>query len=90
MNTVLSIENSITNPYTDQSVAYRRYYGMGLPKPADVDTNIFSRESIIWHHFYGIGMPSPADPPSMDEEPRESDKPPVEKEPETVAPLDHL
>lgn len=79
-----------TNPYTDQSVAYRRYYGMGLPKPADVDTNIFSRESIIWHHFYGIGMPSPADPPSMDEEPRESDKPPVEKEPDTVAPLDHL
>ena len=55
-----------------------------------MDTNIFSRESIIWHHFYGIGMPSPADPPSMDEEPRESDKPPVEKEPDTVAPLDHL
>ena len=63
---------------------------MGLPKPADMDTNLFSKESIIWHHFYGIGMPSPADPPSMDELPRESDKPPVEKEPDTIAPLDHL
>ena len=61
---------------------------MGLPKPADMDTNLFSKESIIWHHFYGIGMPSPANPPSMEE--KESDKPPVEKEPDVIAPTDHL
>ena len=74
-----------TNPYTDQSVAYRKYYFMQLPKPEDTTSQ---HDNIVWHHFYGIGMPSPAEPP----EPAVTgeDVPPVEKEPETVAPEDHL
>ena len=77
-----------TNPYTDQSVAYRKYYFMQLPKPEDATSPTFEHDNIVWHHFYGIGMPSPAEPP----EPAVTgeDVPPVEKEPETVAPVDHL
>lgn len=77
-----------TNPYTDQSVAYRKYYFMQLPKPEDTTSPTFEHDNIVWHHFYGIGMPSPAEPP----EPAVTgeDVPPVEKEPETVAPVDHL
>ena len=77
-----------TNPYTDQSVAYRKYYFMQLPKPEDTTSPTFEHDNIVWHHFYGIGMPSPAEPP----EPAVTgeDVPPVEKEPDTVAPVDHL
>ena len=77
-----------TNPYTDQSVAYRKYYFMQLPKPEDTTSPTFEHDNIVWHHFYGIGMPSPAEPP----EPAVTGEnvPPVEKEPETVAPEDHL
>lgn len=77
-----------TNPYTGQSVAYRKYYFMQLPKPEDTTSPTFEHDNIVWHHFYGIGMPSPAEPP----EPAVTgeDVPPVEKEPETVAPVDHL
>lgn len=76
-----------TNPYTDQSVAYRKYYFMQLPKPEDTTSPTFEHDNIVWHHFYGIGMPSPAEPPET--EPTHEDVP-VEKEPETVAPVDHL
>lgn len=77
-----------TNPYTDQSVAYRKYYFMQLPKPEDTTSPTFEHDNRVWNHFYGIGMPSPAEPP----EPAVTgeDVPPVEKEPETVAPVDHL
>lgn len=78
-----------TNPYTDQSVAYRKYYFMQLPKPEDTTSPTFEHDNIVWHHFYGIGMPSPAEPP--EEEPTVThEEAPVEKEPETVAPTDHL
>ena len=77
-----------TNPYTDQSVAYRKYHFMQLPKPEDTTSPTFEHDNIVWHHYYGIGMPSPAEPP----EPAVTgeDVPPVEKEPDTVAPVDHL
>ena len=77
-----------TNPYTDQSVAYRKYHFMQLPKPEDTTSPTFEHDNIVWHHYYGIGMPSPAEPP----EPAVTgeDVPPVEKEPDTVAPTDHL
>ena len=77
-----------TNPYTDQSVAYRKYYFIEIPKPENTTSPTFEHDNIVWHHFYGIGMPSPAEPP----EPAVTgeDVPPVEKEPETVAPVDHL
>lgn len=78
-----------TNPYTDQSVAYRKYYFMQLPKPEDTTSPTFEHDNIVWHHYYGIGMPSPAEPP--EEEPTVThEEAPVEKEPETVAPTDHL
>lgn len=78
-----------TNPYTDQSVAYRKYYFMQLPKPEDTTSPTFDHDNRVWHHFYGIGMPSPAEPP--EEEPTVThEEAPVEKEPETVAPTDHL
>lgn len=78
-----------TNPYTDQSVAYRKYHFMQLPKPEDTTSPTFEHDNIVWHHFYGIGMPSPAEPP--EEEPTVThEEAPVEKEPETVAPTDHL
>lgn len=78
-----------TNPYTDQSVAYRKYYFMQLPKPEDTTSPTFEHDNIVWHHFYGIGMPSPAEPP--EEEPTVThEEAPVEKEPDTVAPTDHL
>ena len=73
-----------TNPYTDQSVAYRKYHFMQLPKPEDTTSPTFEHDNIVWHHYYGIGMPSPAEPTVTHEEA------PVEKEPETVAPTDHL
>lgn len=76
-----------TNPYTDQSVAYRKYYFMQLPKPEDTTSPTFEHDNIVWHHFYGIGIPSPAEPP---EPAVTSEDVPVEKEPETVAPVDHL
>lgn len=76
-----------TNPYTDQSVAYRKYYFMQLPKPEDTTSPTFEHDNIVWHHFYGIGMPSPAEPP---EPAVTGEDVPVEKEPETVAPEDHL
>lgn len=76
-----------TNPYTDQSVAYRKYYFMQLPKPEDTTSPTFDHDNTVWHHFYGIGMPSPAEPPET--EPTHENVP-VEKEPETVAPVDHL
>lgn len=76
-----------TNPYTDQSVAYRKYYFMQLPKPEDTTSPTFEHDNIVWHHFYGIGMPSPAEPP---EPAVTGEDVPVEKEPETVAPVDHL
>lgn len=78
-----------TNPYTDQSVAYRKYHFMQLPKPEDTTSPTFEHDNIVWHHYYGIGMPSPAEPP--EEEPTVThEEAPVEKEPETVAPTDHL
>ena len=78
-----------TNPYTDQSVAYRKYYFMQLPKPEDTTSPTFEHDNIVWHHYYGIGMPSPAEPP--EEEPTVThEEAPVEKEPDTVAPTDHL
>ncbi len=78
-----------TNPYTDQSVAYRKYYFMQLPKPEDTTSPTFEHDNIVWHHYYGIGMPSPAEPP--EEEPTVThEEAPVEKEPDTVAPVDHL
>lgn len=78
-----------TNPYTDQSVAYRKYHFMQLPKPEDTTSSTFEHDNIVWHHYYGIGMPSPAEPP--EEEPTVThEEAPVEKEPETVAPTDHL
>ena len=78
-----------TNPYTDQSVAYRKYYFMQLPKPEDTTSPTFEHDNIVWHHYYGIGMPSPAEPP--EEEPTAThEEAPVEKEPDTVAPTDHL
>lgn len=78
-----------TNPYTDQSVAYRKYHFMQLPKPEDTTSPTFEHDNIVWHHYYGIGMPSPAEPP--EEEPTVThEDAPVEKEPETVAPVDHL
>lgn len=78
-----------TNPYTDQSVAYRKYHFMQLPKPEDTTSPTFEHDNIVWHHYYGIGMPSPANPP--EEEPTVThEEAPVEKEPETVAPTDHL
>lgn len=78
-----------TNPYTDQSVAYRKYYFMQLPKPEDTTSPTFEHDNIVWHHFYGIGMPSPAEPP--EEEPTvRHEEAPVEREPDTVAPTDHL
>lgn len=78
-----------TNPYTDQSVAYRKYHFMQLPKPEDATSPTFEHDNIVWHHYYGIGMPSPAEPP--EEEPTVThEEAPVEKEPETVAPTDHL
>lgn len=76
-----------TNPYTDQSVAYRKYHFMQLPKPEDTTSPTFEHDNIVWHHFYGIGMPSPAEPP---EPAVTGEDVPVEKEPETVAPVDHL
>lgn len=78
-----------TNPYTDQSVAYRKYHFMQLPKPEDTTSPTFEHDNIVWHHYYGIGMPSPAEPPVMDPAVTGEDVP-VEKEPETVAPVDHL
>lgn len=78
-----------TNPYTDQSVAYRKYYFMQLPKPEDTTSPTFDHDNRVWHHFYGIGMPSPAEPPETDPVVTGEDAP-VEKEPETVAPVDHL
>ena len=48
------------NPYSDQSVAYRKYYSMDLPKPEDTTSPTFEHDNVVWHHFYGIGMPSPA------------------------------
>lgn len=78
-----------TNPYTDQSVAYRKYHFMQLPKPEDTTSPTFEHDNIVWHHYYGIGMPSPAEPP--EEEPTVThEEAPVEKEPDTVAPTDHL
>ena len=78
-----------TNPYSDESVAYRKYYFMQLPKPEDTTSPTFEHDNIVWHHFYGIGMPSPAEPP--EEEPTVThEEAPVEKEPDTVAPTDHL
>lgn len=78
-----------TNPYTDQSVAYRKYHFMQLPKPEDTTSPTFEHDNIVWHHYYGIGMPSPANPP--EEEPTVThEEAPVEKEPDTVAPTDHL
>ena len=78
-----------TNPYTDQSVAYRKYHFMQLPKPEDTTSPTFEHDNIVWHHYYGIGMPSPAEPP--EEEPTVThEDAPVEKEPDTVAPTDHL
>ena len=48
------------NPYSDQSVAYRKYHFLGLPKPEDTTSPTFEHDNVVWHHFYGIGMPSPA------------------------------
>lgn len=76
-----------TNPYTDQSVAYRKYHFMQLPKPEDTTSPTFEHDNIVWHHYYGIGMPSPAEPP---EPAVTGEDVPVEKEPDTVAPTDHL
>lgn len=77
-----------TNPYTDQSVAYRKYHFMQLPKPEDTTSPTFEHDNIVWHHYYGIGMPSPAEPPT--DPAATNEEAPVEKEPETVAPTDHL
>lgn len=80
-----------TNPYTDQSVAYRKYHFMQLPKPEDTTSPTFEHDNIVWHHYYGIGMPSPANPPEeTDPFVTGSEEAPKEKEPETVAPADHL
>ena len=40
-----------TNPYSDESVAYRKYYSMDLPKPADFDVNPYSDEAIVYARF---------------------------------------
>lgn len=78
-----------TNPYTDQSVAYRKYYFMQLPKPEDTTSPTFDHDNTVWHHFYGIGMPSPAEPPETEPTVKHEDVP-EEREPDTVAPVDHL
>lgn len=78
-----------TNPYTDQSVAYRKYYFMQLPKPEDTTSPTFDHDNTVWHHFYGIGMPSPAEPPVIDPVVTDNNVP-EEREPDTVAPVDHL
>lgn len=78
-----------TNPYTDQSVAYRKYYFMQLPKPEDTTSPTFDHDNTVWHHFYGIGMPSPAEPPVIDPVVTDNNVP-EERQPDTVAPVDHL